>query len=338
MALSLGNLELVRICWERLPDEQEKERLDLLEVAADFHQLEVLSWLFRNADKFAKELFVGFAIHRHLADVLLAVLGDGFRPWWAVGAGAKWTPMREFVFGPAPKGLWPDGGWFTISERETKGIRAMEGKWARELTESELGDENQVTEVVLPRGVTAIAGDAFRGDAAFAHDSAGLRDDRGRDGTRRLDVAKARWPAAHLSKAMIPVTCATIGAFAHYGCSGLRDLAFGSSVTTIGDEAFFGCSGLAELVIPSSVTTIGDAAFLDCLGLKALTISASLAGIGDGDRDVFYGMTLERVTLVGSPLDPAVIANVEPALAPGATVISAALAGQRFGRFAIAAA
>jgi hypothetical protein len=38
------------------------------------------------------------------------------------------------------------------------------------------------------------------------------------------------------------------------------------------------------------------------------------------------------------PLDPAVVANVEPALAPSATVISAALAGERFGRFAIAAA
>jgi hypothetical protein len=67
-ALSSGSFELVRICWERLPDGQEKGRLDLLEVAADFHQPEVLSWLFRDADKFAKELFVDFAIRRHLAD------------------------------------------------------------------------------------------------------------------------------------------------------------------------------------------------------------------------------------------------------------------------------
>jgi hypothetical protein len=127
MALSSGNFELVRICWERLPDEQEMVRLDLLEVASDFHQLEVLSWLFRDADPFERELFVEFAIRRHLADALLTVLVDGFGPWWAVKAAAKWAPMREFTFGPAPEGFWPDGGWFRNSKGETKGIRAMEG-------------------------------------------------------------------------------------------------------------------------------------------------------------------------------------------------------------------
>jgi hypothetical protein len=44
------------------------------------------------------------------------------------------------------------------------------------------------------------------------------------------------------------------------------------------------------------------------------------------------------VTLVGSPLDPAVVANLDPALAPGAKVIGPALAGQAFGRFVIVAA
>jgi hypothetical protein len=108
-------------------------------------------------------------------------------------------------------------------------------------------------------------------------------------------------------------------------------------VTTIEGEAFRDCSGLTELVIPSSVTTIRGGAFRDCSGLRRLAISASLANIGDGDRDVFRGVTLDRVTLIGSPLDPAVVANLAPALAPGAKVISAALAGQAVGRFAIVA-
>jgi hypothetical protein len=47
---------------------------------------------------------------------------------------------------------------------------------------------------------------------------------------------------------------------------------------------------------------------------------------------------LEQVTLVGSPLHEAVLANVERALVPGARVVSAALAGQAFGRFAVVAA
>jgi hypothetical protein len=161
MALSSGDFELVRICWERLPGEQEKERRDLLEVAADFHQLEVLSWLFRDADPFAKELFVGFAIRRHLADALLAVLVDGFRPWWAVEAAAKWAPTREFVFGPAPAGFWPDGGWFTNSKGETKGIRAMTGRWTRQVMSPSGMEAQEVKAVVLPSGVTSVSGDAF---------------------------------------------------------------------------------------------------------------------------------------------------------------------------------
>jgi hypothetical protein len=241
----------------------------------------------------------------------------------------------------------------------------MVGRWTHKLTESKSGNESEVTEVVLPCGVTAIAGDAFC-DYAMLRSLTIQPGCVTIEGGTGLNVQRQRYEGAmagcsSLVKAMIPATCATIGAFALSGCSGLSDLAIPSSVTTIGDEAlcscsgltsvvipskvtnigdsaFYDCSGLTELVIPSSVTSIGDAAFWDCSGVKALTISASLRGIGDSDHDVFYGLTLERVTLVGSPLDPAVVANVEPALAPSATVISAALAGQWFGRFAIAAA
>jgi hypothetical protein len=160
---------------------------------------------------------------------------------------------------------------------------------------------------------------------------------------------------------VIPSSVTTIGYSAFSGCSGLTNFMILPGVTTIGDDAFYGCSGLTELVIPSSVTTIGHAAFIDCTGLselvihcnmatigagafygcsglRRLTISASLAAIGDSNRDVFCDVKLDRLTLVGSPLDPAVVVNLAPALAPGARVISAALAGQAFGRFAIVAA
>jgi hypothetical protein len=60
MGLSCGSFELVRICWERPPEQQGKERLDLLEVACEFHQLELVPWLFRDAGEFEKELFVDF--------------------------------------------------------------------------------------------------------------------------------------------------------------------------------------------------------------------------------------------------------------------------------------
>jgi hypothetical protein len=121
MALASGNIELVRMCWGLLPDEQD-ERLDLLEVASDFHRVEVLAWLFRDTDKFEKELFVGFAIRRHLADALLTVSVDRFKPWWAVEAGAQWAPSHDLEFKSAPDGFWADGGWFKNSEGQMKGV------------------------------------------------------------------------------------------------------------------------------------------------------------------------------------------------------------------------
>jgi hypothetical protein len=246
------------------------------------------------------------------------------------------------LFGPAPKGFWPDGGWFTKSKGETKGIRAMEGRWTRELTESELGNESDVTEVVLPCGVTAIAGDAFRGYAMLhsltiqpgcvtTEDGTGWNEE-----SQRHEGAMAG--CSSLVKATISWSCATIGAFAFCDCSGLTELVIPSSVTAIGYEAFYGCSGLTELVTPWGVTTIAFEAFSGCSGLRRLTISASLTAIGWRGRDAFRGVTLDRVTLVGSPLEKAVIAALDPALAPGAKVISAALAGQAFGRFTIVAA
>jgi hypothetical protein len=47
---------------------------------------------------------------------------------------------------------------------------------------------------------------------------------------------------------------------------------------------------------------------------------------------------LERVTLVGSPLSSSVIAALEGCLMSTGKVVGAALAGQKFGRFTIAAA
>jgi hypothetical protein len=72
--------------------------------------------------------------------------------------------------------------------------------------------------------------------------------------------------------------------------------------------------------------------------LTRLTIPANIAQIGDRFGGVFRGVTtLECVNLVGGQLAPAVVEAVEPALAPGAQVVSPVLAGRKFGRFTIIA-
>lgn len=65
-----------------------------------------------------------------------------------------------------------------------------------------------------------------------------------------------------------------------YGCSGLKSVTIGNSVTSIGDNAFSGCDGLISIIIPDSVTSIGDNAFFGCSGLTSVTIPNSVTGIG----------------------------------------------------------
>jgi hypothetical protein len=54
--MSIGSLELVKMMRERLPQAEFQDRVDLLEVAAEFHQPEILGWLLRDATVVEGEL------------------------------------------------------------------------------------------------------------------------------------------------------------------------------------------------------------------------------------------------------------------------------------------
>jgi hypothetical protein len=93
---------------------------------------------------------------------------------------------------------------------------------------------------------------------------------------------------------------------------------------------------LTKLEIPSSVTTIGDSAFQWCSGLTQLEIPSSFSRLGGY---AFDGVNkLERLTLLGSRLVPAVVEILVDSLTPTAKVIGRDLLGQKFDRFTIAAA
>jgi hypothetical protein len=57
MALSTANEEMIRLVWERLPQEH-AENLELLLLAADFHREDALGWSFRDATEVGQEAFV----------------------------------------------------------------------------------------------------------------------------------------------------------------------------------------------------------------------------------------------------------------------------------------
>jgi hypothetical protein len=307
-AISTGNAELIKMMRERLPDAELHERRDLRAVAAEFHQREVVGWLLGDASVFEWELLAVFAVEHKLADAVMVAFQKGFRPWWhrTRDFALKWRVGAEMEFVAAPEGFWCDGGWWRSkvggeSPLPPLGSEAG-GRWGLQVL---VRRDKELTGVVFPANVTAIGRFAF---------------DR----------------CAGLAQIEIPSSVTTIGEFAFRYCTSLRQLEIPQNVIAIGEFAFDGCSGLRELQIPRGVKTIGKLAFRNCSGLTELQMPSSFSSLGNG---VFQGVTkLERLTLLGSPLSPAVARMLRGCLNATAKVIGSARVMQRFGRLAIAAA
>jgi len=84
----------------------------------------------------------------------------------------------------------------------------------------------------------------------------------------------------------------TIGDSAFYGCTGLTEVNFPTSLTTIGNCAFYGCTGLTGLHLPPSLTTIRSYSFSGCTGLTDIIhFPASLTTIGSYSFSRCTGLT-----------------------------------------------
>ena len=86
----------------------------------------------------------------------------------------------------------------------------------------------------------------------------------------------------------------SIGEYAFFECTGLKNVTIPSTVKTINEGAFYKCSGLTSpqpeksddeitdsIIIPYGVTSIGDEVFAHCTGLKKVTIPGSVKSIGE---------------------------------------------------------
>jgi hypothetical protein len=328
-SISVGGLGLFRMMRERLEEAALQDRLDLMELAAEFHHEEVFVWLFRDATHCERELLALFALERKQADTLDVALENGFHPWWSGNreVALKWRASAGLEFAPAPDGFWAEGGWLRATSSWELALppecSVGQGVWFFPWWVAK-GD---LTYAALPAGVLTIGGCSFSGRSRLARV------------TIPEDVLTIGFSAfegcSDLRQLHIP-SSVMIGKAAFCWCKGLMCLEIPSSVTTIGEAAFLGCSGLKRLEIPSSVTTIGAWAFCGCTGLRQLQIPSNLSGL---DFRAFYGVTkLEHLTLFGSALSSRVVVVLEYCLASTAKVIGSALVEQRFGRFTIAAA
>jgi hypothetical protein len=255
-SISSGNLELFKMMRERLPEAEFRLKDDLREVAAEFHQEEVLAWFFRDATIFERELLGVLALEGKLADSLVLAFENGFGPWWYLTreVSLKWRASAELKFVPAPAGFSVEGGWWRSKSGDESALSSLgsegDGMWI--LPKSIDGWD--LTYAALPAGVKTIGAAAFEGCAALAR----LR---------------------------IPPSVVAIGAGAFRRCSGLTWLEIPSSVTTIGDCAFAQCSHLVGLKIPHGMTTVGSGVFRNCTSLLRLKIPSSVRTI---EKDTFW--------------------------------------------------
>ena len=83
------------------------------------------------------------------------------------------------------------------------------------------------------------------------------------------------------SNFVIPDSVKSIGDYAFWGCTRLKNITMPDSVTSIGAYAFCDCTGLTNITIPDSVTSIEKEVFAGCLKLTKIVIPASVTKINE---------------------------------------------------------
>lgn len=87
-----------------------------------------------------------------------------------------------------------------------------------------------------------------------------------------------KYPTA--TKIVLPDEITSVGKFAFYQCTKLKNITLSSGITSIGEDAFRDCRSLIEVSIPSNVNSIGNCAFFQCYSLSKVVISEGIKHIG----------------------------------------------------------
>ena len=171
-----------------------------------------------------------------------------------------------------------------------------------------LGGE-EITELDIPQGVTAISANAFYGASALTRvalpagiESIGGAAFKNCSRLTRVDVPDVKsWlgigfaneasnplsVARHLyvggeemEHLTVPDGVETVGDFAFNNCDGLVSVTIDDAVTTIGKNAFAGSKNLKELSVGDGVKTIGEKAFGTCTSLTDVTLGEGVETLG----------------------------------------------------------
>lgn len=173
-------------------------------------------------------------------------------------------------------------------------------------------DENEITEYIIPNGVTTIGNSAFKncdglttitipnsvtsiGAGAFENCS-GLTSIKIGNGVSRIGN-RAFAKCGNLTSVKMGKNVSSVGEFAFNGCSSLVSITLPDVLESIEDGAFRDCSALTSANVPGSVQTIGQEAFRGCGNLATVGLEDGLTAIG---KDAFTNCALASITIPNS--------------------------------------
>ncbi len=142
---------------------------------------------------------------------------------------------------------------------EESGIEAIDNTIFQVLENTLIRYEGNDTDVVIPKGITAIG-----------------------------DGKTMTFSQTQVASVSIPNSVTKIGGYAFFQCDTLKKINIPDSVTSIGDHAFRQCSQLETIIIPDGVEAIERECFWGCQGLKEVRLPENLRII---EEKAFSGCT-----------------------------------------------
>ena len=140
--------------------------------------------------------------------------------------------------------------------------------------------------VSVPAGVKQIGADAFYGCTALARvdvcDLATWLDiDFSNESSNPVTIARHLSVGGEaLSSLVIPAGVTAVRPYAFMGCEDLNSVVIGGDVVTVGARAFRQCTHLSEVTLGDGVREVGEYAFSICTALKDVTLGSSVETIG----------------------------------------------------------
>ena len=164
--------------------------------------------------------------------------------------------------------------------------------------------------ITIPNSVTSIEYDAFSGCSGLKevhiNDIAAWCsiDFDGSDANPLSNAQNLYLNNELITELVIPNGVTEINDYAFVDCDGLTSVTIPNSITSIGEWAFAYCDGLTSATIGNSVTSIGNYVFYGCKGLTSVTIPNSVTSIGSVAFSGCTGLTSitipNSVTSIGS--------------------------------------